>query len=282
MPAEECLTSSCEATLFKLNSSPGVLLLGPADSVCLAGTAEGFGEQCHENGPALLHGCLRCCVCGGDRPPIPRENWRRASGSAFVLPHWFTADGPADFKHRSQGIMMQICSFVRYAKNAMIILISFYEPSTLTVALLYVSVFENSNYWLNFDINLFCKSEVYWHWEVKTTFQRSFKTSVSIQGLGQSKLEHSIFTWQLLTCWKSELMLNRKQVSVKKILKFKECPRCARYAVCGFTSAHERATKLHPWWPHNLFLSQYFYSWPLLPARDWPQTTPWRVNFSRL
>uniref|UniRef100_A0A665WTV1 Uncharacterized protein n=1 Tax=Echeneis naucrates TaxID=173247 RepID=A0A665WTV1_ECHNA len=26
-----------------------------------------------------------------------------------------------------------------------------------------------------------------------------------------SKLEHSVFTWQLLTCWKSELMLNRKQ-----------------------------------------------------------------------
>uniref|UniRef100_A0A3P9BTE1 Uncharacterized protein n=1 Tax=Maylandia zebra TaxID=106582 RepID=A0A3P9BTE1_9CICH len=33
----------------------------------------------------------------------------------------------------------------------------------------------------------------------------------STVGLGQSKLEHSIFTWQLLTCWKSELMLNRKQ-----------------------------------------------------------------------
>lgn len=29
--------------------------------------------------------------------------------------------------------------------------------------------------------------------------------------LGESKLGHSIFTWQLLTCWKSELMLNRKQ-----------------------------------------------------------------------
>ncbi|XP_070707447.1 E3 ubiquitin-protein ligase rnf213-beta [Pempheris klunzingeri] len=31
------------------------------------------------------------------------------------------------------------------------------------------------------------------------------------KGLGESRLEHSIFTWQLLTCWKSELMLNRKQ-----------------------------------------------------------------------
>lgn len=116
------LTSSCEATLFKLNSSPDVLLLGPTDSVCLAGTAEGFGEQCPENGAALLHGCLRCCVCDGDRPPIPRENRRRAPGSALVLPHWFTADGPADFKHRSQGIMLQICSFVHYAKNVFMFL----------------------------------------------------------------------------------------------------------------------------------------------------------------
>ncbi|XP_076616648.1 E3 ubiquitin-protein ligase rnf213-beta isoform X2 [Chaetodon auriga] len=31
------------------------------------------------------------------------------------------------------------------------------------------------------------------------------------KSLAESKLEHSIFTWQLLTCWKSELMLNRKQ-----------------------------------------------------------------------
>lgn len=28
----------------------------------------------------------------------------------------------------------------------------------------------------------------------------------------------------------------------------------------------------HPWWPHHLFLSLYFYSWPLLAAWDWPQT----------
>lgn len=36
-------------------------------------------------------------------------------------------------------------------------------------------------------------------------------SSTVAKGLGESKLEHSIFTWQLLTCWKSELMLNRKQ-----------------------------------------------------------------------
>ncbi|XP_069374050.1 E3 ubiquitin-protein ligase rnf213-beta isoform X2 [Paralichthys olivaceus] len=37
------------------------------------------------------------------------------------------------------------------------------------------------------------------------------------KGLGESKLEHSIFTWQLLTCWKSELMLNRKQDPFQKL-----------------------------------------------------------------
>ncbi|XP_051273053.1 E3 ubiquitin-protein ligase rnf213-beta isoform X1 [Dicentrarchus labrax] len=31
------------------------------------------------------------------------------------------------------------------------------------------------------------------------------------KALGESKLQHSTFTWQLLTCWKSELMLNRNQ-----------------------------------------------------------------------
>ncbi|XP_034563927.1 E3 ubiquitin-protein ligase rnf213-beta [Notolabrus celidotus] len=36
-------------------------------------------------------------------------------------------------------------------------------------------------------------------------------SSTVAKGLGESKLEHSIFTWQLLTCWKSELMLKRKQ-----------------------------------------------------------------------
>ncbi|XP_074519497.1 E3 ubiquitin-protein ligase rnf213-beta [Halichoeres trimaculatus] len=36
-------------------------------------------------------------------------------------------------------------------------------------------------------------------------------SSAVAKGLGESKLEHSIFTWQLLTCWKSELMLHRNQ-----------------------------------------------------------------------
>uniref|UniRef100_A0A3Q1I0Q3 Uncharacterized protein n=1 Tax=Acanthochromis polyacanthus TaxID=80966 RepID=A0A3Q1I0Q3_9TELE len=33
--------------------------------------------------------------------------------------------------------------------------------------------------------------------------------------VAKSKLEHSIFTWQLLTCWKSELMLHKKQFQEK-------------------------------------------------------------------
>ncbi|XP_028991062.2 E3 ubiquitin-protein ligase rnf213-beta [Betta splendens] len=36
-------------------------------------------------------------------------------------------------------------------------------------------------------------------------------SSTVAKSLGESKLLHSVFTWQLLTCWKSELMLNRKQ-----------------------------------------------------------------------
>ncbi|XP_054454921.1 E3 ubiquitin-protein ligase rnf213-beta [Anoplopoma fimbria] len=36
-------------------------------------------------------------------------------------------------------------------------------------------------------------------------------SSTVAKGLGECKLEHSVFTWQLLTSWKSELMLNRKQ-----------------------------------------------------------------------
>uniref|UniRef100_A0A3Q3EUN5 RING-type E3 ubiquitin transferase n=1 Tax=Labrus bergylta TaxID=56723 RepID=A0A3Q3EUN5_9LABR len=35
--------------------------------------------------------------------------------------------------------------------------------------------------------------------------------------VAKSRLEHSIFTWQLLTCWKSELMLNRKQDPFQKL-----------------------------------------------------------------
>uniref|UniRef100_A0A4W6FUW9 Ring finger protein 213b n=1 Tax=Lates calcarifer TaxID=8187 RepID=A0A4W6FUW9_LATCA len=42
-------------------------------------------------------------------------------------------------------------------------------------------------------------------------------SSTVAKGLGESKLEHSIFTWQLLTCWKSELMLNRKQDPFQKL-----------------------------------------------------------------
>ncbi|XP_029934003.1 E3 ubiquitin-protein ligase rnf213-beta [Myripristis murdjan] len=36
-------------------------------------------------------------------------------------------------------------------------------------------------------------------------------SSCVAKALGESRLEHSIFTWQLLTCWKSELMLSRLQ-----------------------------------------------------------------------
>ncbi|KAL6095331.1 uncharacterized protein ACO6RY_16557 [Pungitius sinensis] len=36
-------------------------------------------------------------------------------------------------------------------------------------------------------------------------------SSTVTKGLGESRLEHSVFTWQLLTSWKSELMLNRNQ-----------------------------------------------------------------------
>ncbi|XP_030610400.1 E3 ubiquitin-protein ligase rnf213-beta [Archocentrus centrarchus] len=42
-------------------------------------------------------------------------------------------------------------------------------------------------------------------------------SSTVAKGLVESKLEHSIFTWQLLTCWKSELMLNRKQDPFQKL-----------------------------------------------------------------
>ncbi|XP_029383406.1 E3 ubiquitin-protein ligase rnf213-beta [Echeneis naucrates] len=42
-------------------------------------------------------------------------------------------------------------------------------------------------------------------------------SSTVAKSLGESKLEHSVFTWQLLTCWKSELMLNRKQNPFQKL-----------------------------------------------------------------
>uniref|UniRef100_A0A3Q2ZUD4 RING-type E3 ubiquitin transferase n=1 Tax=Kryptolebias marmoratus TaxID=37003 RepID=A0A3Q2ZUD4_KRYMA len=40
---------------------------------------------------------------------------------------------------------------------------------------------------------------------------------VSNAGLGESKLQHSIVTWQLLNCWKSERMLDRKQDPFQKL-----------------------------------------------------------------
>ncbi|XP_024140227.1 E3 ubiquitin-protein ligase rnf213-beta isoform X2 [Oryzias melastigma] len=42
-------------------------------------------------------------------------------------------------------------------------------------------------------------------------------SSTVAKGIGESKLEHSIFTWQLLTCWKSELMLKRQQDPFQKL-----------------------------------------------------------------
>ncbi|CAG03054.1 unnamed protein product [Tetraodon nigroviridis] len=35
-------------------------------------------------------------------------------------------------------------------------------------------------------------------------------SSTVAKSLGESRLKHSVFTWQLLTCWRSELMLKRK------------------------------------------------------------------------
>uniref|UniRef100_A0A3B3UG58 RING-type E3 ubiquitin transferase n=1 Tax=Poecilia latipinna TaxID=48699 RepID=A0A3B3UG58_9TELE len=40
---------------------------------------------------------------------------------------------------------------------------------------------------------------------------------ISNAGLGESKLKHSIFTWQLLNSWKSELMLSKKQDPFHKL-----------------------------------------------------------------
>ncbi|XP_023274738.1 E3 ubiquitin-protein ligase rnf213-beta-like [Seriola lalandi dorsalis] len=42
-------------------------------------------------------------------------------------------------------------------------------------------------------------------------------SSTVAKSLGESKLEHSIFAWQLLTCWKSELMLNKKHDPFQKL-----------------------------------------------------------------
>ncbi|XP_033975098.1 E3 ubiquitin-protein ligase rnf213-beta isoform X3 [Trematomus bernacchii] len=48
-------------------------------------------------------------------------------------------------------------------------------------------------------------------------------SSTVAKALGESKLEHSISTWQLLTSWKSELMLSRQQDPFQKLpTKFQE------------------------------------------------------------
>lgn len=51
------------------------------------------------------------------------------------------------------------------------------------------------------------------------TFSKD-KLCDAFQSLGGSRLKHSVFTWQLLTCWKSELVLKRKQVGIKIIARF--------------------------------------------------------------
>ncbi|XP_076008326.1 E3 ubiquitin-protein ligase rnf213-beta isoform X2 [Genypterus blacodes] len=44
------------------------------------------------------------------------------------------------------------------------------------------------------------------------SLQMGSQISISVlKALGDSELKHSIHTWQLLTCWKSELMLSRKE-----------------------------------------------------------------------
>ncbi len=106
----------CEATLLEVKFLPSHSSHWPADSfyVCTAGTAEGFGEQHHENGAAFIHRCLWCCVCGGDWSSLSWQDGRGSSGSTFVLPYWFTADGPADFQHCSQGRNLQTHSYFHY------------------------------------------------------------------------------------------------------------------------------------------------------------------------
>lgn len=78
----------CEATLLEVKFLPSHSPRWPADSfsVCTAGAAEGLCEQRHEDGAALVHGRLRRRVRGGDRPALPRQDGRRSSGSASVLP----------------------------------------------------------------------------------------------------------------------------------------------------------------------------------------------------
>uniref|UniRef100_H3D2U7 Uncharacterized protein n=1 Tax=Tetraodon nigroviridis TaxID=99883 RepID=H3D2U7_TETNG len=42
-------------------------------------------------------------------------------------------------------------------------------------------------------------------------------SSTVAKSLGESRLKHSVFTWQLLTCWRSELMLKRKQEPFQRL-----------------------------------------------------------------
>ncbi|GAA6226553.1 E3 ubiquitin-protein ligase rnf213-beta-like [Lates japonicus] len=75
-------------------------------------------------------------------------------------------------------------------------------------------------------------------------------SSIVAKGLGESKLEHSIFTWQLLTCWKSELMLNRKQDPFQKLPsgfqeKLSEDERKALKVFLAVTDVDTFALELH-------------------------------------
>ncbi|XP_053269183.1 E3 ubiquitin-protein ligase rnf213-beta isoform X1 [Pleuronectes platessa] len=75
-------------------------------------------------------------------------------------------------------------------------------------------------------------------------------SSTVAKGLGECKLEHSIFTWQLLTCWKSELMLNRKQDPFQKLaprfqLKLSEDQRRGLKVFLAVTDVDTFSLELH-------------------------------------
>uniref|UniRef100_A0A3B5AGU0 RING-type E3 ubiquitin transferase n=1 Tax=Stegastes partitus TaxID=144197 RepID=A0A3B5AGU0_9TELE len=68
--------------------------------------------------------------------------------------------------------------------------------------------------------------------------------------VAKSKLEHSIFTWQLLTCWKSELMLNKKQDPFQRLpskfqQKLSEEERKALKAFLAVTDVDTFCLELH-------------------------------------
>lgn len=126
----------CEATFLEVKFPPSCSSHWPADSFsfCTAGAAKGFVVQHHENRAAFIHRRLRCCVRAGDRPSLPCQDRRCSSESTFVLSHWFTADGLADFQLCSQGknlqnprlFSLQHC----YAKNVDLILNAFHSYNT--------------------------------------------------------------------------------------------------------------------------------------------------------